>query len=102
MRTVISVSVLPASAGMIRPDAVPEAWSWSAPRICGDDPSVGALIEGAIQLVNALVLPASSGMILHLCLWVGLPVGAPRIRGDDPLPSDQSSGLPRCSLHPRG
>ena len=51
----------------------------SAPRVCGDDPTVASAAYLAPD-----VLPAYAGMILRGCLDVCRKRGAPRVCGDDP------------------
>ena len=71
--------MLPAYAGMIPEPDEALAPEESAPRVCGDDPSLN--INSASQ---ARVLPAYAGMILRYLAHAERDRRAPRVCGDDP------------------
>ena len=70
---------------------------WSAPRVCGDDPSTAAASTGISN-----VLPAYAGMIPAFADNVRNPERAPRVCGDDPAENTPPGFNALCSPRMRG
>ena len=71
--------------------------SWSAPRVCGDDPTFFALPP-----FRPVVLPAYAGMILNARVQDTRLTRAPRVCGDDPVVEQIDQKIAECSPRMRG
>ena len=91
------ILVLPAYAGMIRQADGQTLHRVGAPRVCGDDPTMGQIVSSIWN-----VLPAYAGMIRLTRGMPGMIDGAPRVCGDDPRGSSSRTSFPECSPRMRG
>ena len=89
--------MLPAYAGMIRTAREKSSRNWSAPRVCGDDPTLEFLHNQ-----NTWVLPAYAGMIRVAKIHRGRRTSAPRVCGDDPDIVQVAPDTIECSPRMRG
>ena len=109
--------ILPVFAGMVRGASAPPPTDINSPRIRGDGPNPGKLIERGMLFspysrgwspnqgrcrIRVAILPVFAGMVPHAGAAASQTAHSPRIRGDGPVFWGGRPGMPRDSPRIRG
>ena len=109
--------ILPVFAGMVRGASAPPPTDINSPRIRGDGPNPGKLIERGMRFspysrgwspnqgrcrIRVAILPVFAGMVPHAGAAASQTAHSPRIRGDGPMSASSRKLAPSHSPRIRG